>query len=203
MPSRRSYRKQTPVPYEPQKDYGRFFKENPDWHYAYTLMLIGLFFCIFTLAYAGHLTMVTAKDLSKFLVACCVIGMLIPWKYYRDRMQLENLEIFLFNLLGVGPILCSLMIWSNFLFHSNPQKKILQIEDQEILRDELPRMIVVYHLKDGIMNEFEEFRRFDLNQTNLKLLNADGMILETAEGGLGFGVVLENTPIFLKDLNAQ
>lgn len=139
--------------------------------------------------------MIGLLELSQILVGCCAVGMLLPWNLYRKWFQLERLEVFLLHLLGTGPILCALFLWLNFSIRTESQSRIVPIVEYEILQDELPRVSVLFHLRDSVLKDYLEYRRFDLNGRNNRLVRSEAIVLETAEGIFGYGLVLENRPI--------
>ena len=194
----RRTKKRTPAPYRPVEDYKRFFNRNSDWHGSYTIMLIGFFMGVFSLAIAGHRTVISVQELAQIVVGCCILGMLIPWRLYKKWMGLEKLEVFLFNLLGVGPLLCSLLLWTNFLFHSPAETWVYPVVELEVEREAQPFVTMTLHLQDSALLENVEFRRFDLRPGNVSMLKTDGLLLKTAQGLLGYGIVLDYKPVLIE-----
>lgn len=82
-----------------------------------TLMAVGIFIALFTLFWTGPRTLIPVLDLFRALAFCCIIGTLVPYVLGGWRMGMAKLEWFLFNVLAVGPITISALLWLNTWVH--------------------------------------------------------------------------------------
>lgn len=159
-------------------------------------MLIGFFGCMLSLPSVGSWTMVGWGFLARGLTLFCVIGLvLFPWRLYQRFIGINAFETFLFNVMGVGPLLFSLLLWANFLFHGVAEKEVLKIEERQFVGQML-NPVYRYELEGGVYQDMPEFRRFELDPENKKLLEkAQRVEFRTAEGLFGFSVMLERSLI--------
>ncbi len=76
-----------------------------------TLMVLGIFSAIFTLAWTGRRTVVSIEYLARALALLCVAGNLLPYAWTGLRAGMARFEWFMFNLLAVGPLtICALLL---------------------------------------------------------------------------------------------
>lgn len=76
-----------------------------------TLMVLGIFSAIFTLAWTGRRTVVSIEHLARALALLCVVGNLLPYAWTGLRAGMARFEWFMFNLLAVGPLtICALLL---------------------------------------------------------------------------------------------
>jgi hypothetical protein len=80
-----------------------------------TTMALGILILLISFWSVGQWTFVTYMTLSKALALLAVAGNLLPYRSSGLRLGMERLEWFLFNVLAVGPILLSALLWVNFL----------------------------------------------------------------------------------------
>lgn len=148
-------------------------------------MILGLFSGVFTLAYVGGKMFITPIELSKIVAFFCLVGLLIPLKFYRKWFKIERIEGFLLSVFGIGPLAFSSLLWLNFLWVENRSTEQYAIVDAEITTDFIAT--ITFQLQDDALMEYPEFRRFEI--TNKELLNGTTVSYQFAEGILGYRVV--------------
>ncbi len=82
-----------------------------------TLMALGIFTALGSLYSVVPWTLIAPDHLFRVFLLLCFMGNLLPVGSVTKRWGMERLEWFLFNLLAVGPLLTSLLLWLNFLGH--------------------------------------------------------------------------------------
>lgn len=172
--------------------YWKVKRRRDDWHWIYNAMLAGIFITIFTVVFAGHVTLATKEFLSRVFALCCVIGLIVPLKIYARWLGIDRLEAFLFNILGAGPLLFSLLLWSNYLITTSEQVETYRIEKTRIRSFiYMAHTQVIFYLEDDAYKDHEEFRRFDITNENAHIINGKTLKLHTAQGLLGYKVYLD------------
>ncbi len=171
-------------------------EEERPWHWTRTVMLVGFFGCMLSLPSVGSWTMLGWGFLARGLTLFCILGLvLFPWRLYQRFIGINAFETFLFNVMGVGPLLFSLLLWVNFLFHGPPREETLNIEERTFVGQML-NPVYRYELEGGAYEDKPEYRRFAFEPEKEKLLaNAQRVEYRTAEGFFGVRVMLERKPI--------
>ena len=82
-----------------------------------TWMALGIFIGLFSILYVGHRTIVDLAYLVRALLFFSAVGAVLPYAWSGLRMGMERSEWVFFNLLAVGPITMSILLWMNFLVH--------------------------------------------------------------------------------------
>ena len=82
-----------------------------------TVMALGLFISLFTVIWMWGRTFINGDHLLRWLALFCAIGTLVPYAHSGLRMGMERMEWFLFNLVGVGPLMLSAFITINHWVH--------------------------------------------------------------------------------------
>lgn len=82
-----------------------------------TCMALGIFIGLFSMLYVGHRTVVGIDVLLRGLALFSCVGAVLPYAISGLRIGMDRLEWVFFNLLAVGPIIMSLLLWTNFLLH--------------------------------------------------------------------------------------
>ncbi len=85
------------------------------------LMALGIFVVLVSFWWAGMRTLITFMLLSKVFAALAFAGNLIPYAWSGARLGMERFEWFLFNLLAVGPLVFSALLWINY-FVTGPDR---------------------------------------------------------------------------------
>jgi hypothetical protein len=91
-----------------------------DQRWPSTWMALGIFIGLFTLLWVGYRTVVDTWTIVRGLALFSFVGALLPYAHSGLRMGMERLEWMLFNVLAVGPLLMSLLLWANLLVHQAP-----------------------------------------------------------------------------------
>ncbi|MEM9022917.1 MAG: hypothetical protein AAGB22_04200 [Bacteroidota bacterium] len=174
------------------KRYQRQFRKDRDWHWAYTLMLAGLFVGLFSLVFVGGRTLISPIFLSRVVAFSCVVGLLVPLRWYARWFDLGKLEAFLLNVLGFGPLLCSLLLWTNFgirLEYRDAEHAVLAYEYRAGGFPSEPE--IIFTLKDSAYHAYEEFRRFSLLEASPGIARTRFLRYRTARGLWGYWVVTD------------
>jgi hypothetical protein len=150
-------------------------------------MGVGLFLAIGSFFTVAHWTLLLPPTLLRILFLCCFIGNLAPYRTSGLRLGMERLEWFMFNLLAVGPITTSLVLWVNFLGHGPPSHS-----DHRVSHVEASRTLIVYHFADGYLADYPLARSIyrdagDLIGNHVRITRADGLF--------GMPVVLRKEPV--------
>src|SRR6185369_13136764 len=80
-----------------------------------TVMGLGIFIALGSLFTVAPWTEIQPDLLLRVFLVLCFGGNLLPYLRSGLWLGMERLEWFLFNLLAVGPIGTSLLLWANFL----------------------------------------------------------------------------------------
>ncbi len=154
-------------------------------------MILGLLFGLFSLAYAGHYTFLSRMDLSRLMALCCFIGALLPVGFYRRWFPFSRWDVLFFNLLGVGPVLCGMVLWINFFFHGPADLFTYKVIDRRVERTVIPGDPVVWvELENEAMQAYPQYRKYEVYEGHKAALNADRVQYRTAIGLLGWRILL-------------
>ncbi len=169
--------------------------ERP-WHWTRTLMLLGFFACMLTLPSAGSCTVVSWTFMARTLTLFCILGLILfPWRFYQRALGINAFETFLFNVMGVGPMLFSLLLWSNFLIHGPVKEEVVRVQEREFVGQML-NPVYKYELEGGLYEDMPEFRRFTVSPSNNEMLReARKVEFRTARGLWGYRVILGRKPL--------
>lgn len=152
-----------------------------------TVMGIGLFIGLFSLFTVAPWTLIDAALLFRVFLVLCFAGNLLPYLRSGLWLGMERLEWFLFNLLSVGPIGMSVLLWVNFLFHGTP---ISTTHDVGTVDNS--GTLITYNFKDGYLNDFPFAR-----STYKDVVGPVGRKIKVKEapGLLGYGVILNKEAV--------
>ncbi len=114
-----------------------------------TLMGLGVFVALVSFFTVASWTVIQPSTLLRLLLVLCFIGNLLPYVVSGLRLGMERLEWFLFNLLAVGPLLTSLLLWLNFIGHGP-----VTYSDHQVEHVEGARTRYVYYFADGHLDAF-------------------------------------------------
>jgi len=81
------------------------------------LMAVGIFAWLVSFFWVVPRTLIGYDELYRWFALFAFIGNLAPYARSGRRMGMERLEWFLFNLLAVGPLTMSLLLWLNYGAH--------------------------------------------------------------------------------------
>ncbi len=141
---------------------GKVRIQEPDWHWSYNVMILGWFIGIVVLFSLGDSLFLNMYDYLRLTVLFCLIGLLIPWKYYKQLLGIEGLEIVFFNLFATGPLLLSLFITLNYIPVERPTVNSYQVVDYEKLGANFfaSQSAYRFHLADSALERFPSFRTY-------------------------------------------
>jgi hypothetical protein len=166
-------------------------KSEKDWHWAYSVIIAGLFVGILSIAIVTQQTFITKTEVSKFLAFFCFVWFIIPINLYCKWLKLEKLEAFLLGIVGVGPLIFSGLLWTNYLVIKEVHKityNVVEIvpESYNIVGGGLTS--VLYELEFDSMWDFPEFRRFEFTG-EMSILKTTAVKYSFGKGVLGYDVI--------------
>ena len=159
-----------------------------DRYWPETLMVSGIFVLVISFWLAAERTLIPYGTLLRWFALFAFIGNLLPYGRIAGRLGFERLEWFLFNLLAVGPLLLSLLLWVNLLFHG--PETLLVVPSGQVSHtvkrywtehEALPQGVPVEILQPDPAVAAEE---------------VPGDLLGTATGCLGYDVVTRWEPLY-------
>lgn len=169
------------------------YKKENGIYWSVITMLFGLFLGIFTFTFIGSATVVSKIFLSKVLAFFCFAGLLIPFRFYKKWFRMNSVEIVLFNLLAIGPLITSFLLWINFLVRTPEQEETFVVVSSGISTAEhYDDIHVIFTLENNAYEDYPEFRRVVLEKGELKKAEAETLKIKMAEGILGYKVFLGN-----------
>ncbi len=140
-----------------------------------TLMGIGVFTGLLSLFTVVFWTLIAPGQLFRIFLVLCFAGNLLPYMRSGLWLGMERLEWFLFNLLAVGPLGTSLLLWLNFLGHGPAV-----VTDHSVAYVDLGRTMVTYHFQDGHLDGFPMARMVyrdpgDVVGSRIRYTQAEGL----------------------------
>ena len=154
---------------------------------SYHLMPIGLFAGMGSVLFLSSKLLVPKLFITQVVVVCCLSGLLIPMKLYEKYLGWGRIESFILNVFGVGPIICALLMWTNFLISTETKLVSYKVTQVQLITD-LDAYFQL-ELEGKAMGEFPEFREFTLTEDNRHYANANFIEYEISTGILGYDVV--------------
>jgi hypothetical protein len=152
-------------------------------------MALGIFILLISFWSVGQWTLVRYMTMSQVLALLAMAGNLVPYAWSGSRLGMERLEWFLFNVLAVGPILFSALLWSNFLITGPSRSYIVDLS---------PRYDVHrYWIEHGSLPAHLEVTLSSIDTTTARLLEewkGRASALDLARGWLGYDVILHWGP---------
>lgn len=150
-------------------------------------MGLGIFIGLGSLFTVAPWTLIEPDLLLRIFLVLCFAGNLLPYLRSGLWLGMERLEWFLFNLLAVGPIGTSLLLWMNFLFHGE-----MKISVHDVGHVDGGRTVLIYHFKDHYLEDFPHARStyrdwIDITGYRVRITEATGLF--------GWGVILRKEPI--------
>lgn len=130
----------------------------------------------------GKLTLVPLGTLLRAAAFCCVVLLLIPFRFTATKLRLERLEWVLLNVLGIGPLVFSAALSSNYFIHGRERCRTHRI-DQAAYSELFYRV----ELEGGSFSAFPGAREFQVDPE--EQLNARRLRICTSRGALGADVV--------------
>ncbi|MBK6832098.1 MAG: hypothetical protein IPG92_15810 [Flavobacteriales bacterium] len=154
-----------------------------------TLMGLGIFVALGSLFTVATWTLLDPMMLLRVFLVLCFAGNLLPYLRSGLWLGMARLEWFLFNLLAVGPIGTSALLWLNFLAHGPT------VTAEHVVKSvESDRNVITYHFVDHHLDEFWFARSayrdwFPIVGNGVRITEADGL--------LGVRVVVEKEPVVI------
>lgn len=151
-----------------------------------TLMGIGIFVAIGSMLGVVPWTLAPPGHLFRLFLALCFAGNLLGYGRSGLRLGMERLEWFLFNLLAVGPLLMSGLLWLNYLAHGP-----VRTTDHDVRAAEHVNGFLTYTFRDDFLQEYPWARR---SHRDAYPIVGDRVHVSIAEGLLGVPVVVRKEP---------
>ena len=155
-----------------------------------TLMGLGIFIALGSLFTVAAWTVIDPMLLLRAFLLLCFAGNLLPYLRSGLWLGMERLEWFLFNLLAVGPIGTSALLWLNFLVHG-PEVTTEHV----VLRAQVDPSVVTYHFQDGHLDAYWTARS---TYRDWFPIIGNAVRITEAEGLLGIPVVVKKEPFVLE-----
>ena len=154
-----------------------------------TLMGFGIFIALGSLFTVVPWTLIDPMHLLRIFLLLCFIGNLLPYLRSGLWMGMERLEWFLFNLLAIGPLVTSALLWLNFLVHGTERTT-----EHIVLQAHGVNTTLTYEFVDGHLAEFPFARTtyrdwFPITGNAVRITEADGLF--------GVAVVVRKEPFVL------
>lgn len=152
-----------------------------------TLMAFGVFVALVSALTVVPWTLIDHGLLLRFFIGLCFVGNLLPYARSGLRMGMERLEWFLFNLLAIGPLVTSALLWANYFGHGPAS-----VSTHAVVDVENHRTYWTYTFSDDFLHDHWMARSIYSD-----LPDAHGHVQEVsiAEGLLGFEVVVQKRPV--------
>ena len=145
-------------------------------------MVAGTLSVMGVLLVVGKLTLVPLSHLLRLLAFCCVVLLLVPFRFTATRLGLEPFEWVLLNVLGIGPLIVSGALMLNWGLHGPTHCDTLRI-----LRASHTDLFYRVELEDGRFAAFPSALEFASDPPGQ--LHARSLHICTARGLLGADVV--------------
>lgn len=143
-----------------------------------TLMGLGIFVGLGSFFTVVYWTLIPSDVLFRIFLVLCFAGNLLPYMRSGLWLGMERLEWFLFNLLALGPLLTSVLLWLNFLGHGPVVET-----DHPVAYVDSGRTVLTYHFVDDHLKEFPLARSVYRNPGDVV-----GRTIRTAQADGLFGV---------------
>ena len=186
---------QSNVPSERRRDPRWTFDQQPamgdrvrERYWPGNLMALGIFVVVVSFWWVGMRTLITFMLLSKVFAVAAFVGNLLPYARSGARLGMERLEWFLFNLLAVGPLLLSSLLWTNYLV-TGPERDYIALTHEG--RIDVHR----YWINHGELPEHALFAPTNMDAATLRyfMMRDDQPMFTLALGCFGFEVVQDRT----------
>jgi hypothetical protein len=154
-----------------------------------TLMGLGIFVGLGSVFTVVPWTLVDPGKLFRFFLLLCFVGTVPPYVVSGWRFGMERLEWFLFNILAVGPLVTSALLWLNFLAHG-------PVTTTDHVVDEVEEVggVLYYRFKDGFLEEHTLARSI---YRDWHPIVGNAVHVSTADGLFGVPVVVRKEPFVL------
>lgn len=146
-------------------------------------MVLGIFVLLASFWWAGTRTLISYMELGRWFALFAFAGNLLPYKKVGLALGMERLEWFLFNVLAVGPLVLSSLLWLNLVVHDEERTSItayagdvMELRSYWMANDALPPQEAVTSTLEQVM-------------AMPPMGAVGGHYLGTAKGILGYEVV--------------
>lgn len=161
-------------------------REVQERYWPSTVMGVGVFVALVSALTVLPWSLVSPAFLLRFFVGLCFVGNLLPYARSGLRLGMARLEWFLFNLIAIGPVGTSLLLWINFLFHGTPT-----VSDHIVSAVESNGTVITYEFRDGYLTDHWMARS---TYADWYPIIGNAVEFTTAPGLFGIGVVLRKEP---------
>ena len=161
--------------------------EESDHYWPGTVMGLGVFFSLISALTVMPWTLIPPELLLRVLLGLCFIGNLVPLIIVGARLGMARLEFFLFNLIAVGPVVTSVLLWLNFLLHGPSDDTV-----HAVATTEHGGTLITYVFGDDFLAEYP-FARSTYKDWNATV--GSHVRVSLADGLFGFPVVLRKEPL--------
>lgn len=161
-------------------------------HSTITLSVIAFFVGFGLILGFYSITIITLYTLLKLLFTLCAIGLLIPRKWYTKKLQLINYEVYIVNILGVGPFLTGLFLVLNFMLPRNTSTTKHEITERLLEQTKEGKVTLYLTLKNNAYNNNPKIIEFD-GKSVVDATNHNYLQITTKKGLFGFDVISEKT----------
>lgn len=152
-----------------------------------TVMGLGLFVGLPSLFTVAFWTLLDPDLLFRSFLVLCFAGNLLPYLRTGLWLGMERLEWFLFNLLAVGPLGMSLLLWVNFLAHGPAV-----VSEHAVREVDAGPTMLTYRFADDFLADFPLARavyRDPEDKVGMRVR------VTVADGLFGVPVVLRKEPV--------
>lgn len=149
-------------------------------------MGLGVFIALLSALTVVPWTVIEPQVIGRFFVGLCFVGNLLPYAHSGLRLGMERLEWFLFNLLAIGPIGTSLLLWLNFLGHGQ-----VNVTDHVVKDVVVEGTLLTYTFRDDFLNDYSLARA---TYRDWYPIVGNAVEVSLATGLLGVPVVVRKEP---------
>lgn len=151
-----------------------------------TLMGLGVFVALLSGLTVLPWTLIDPMLIVRFFVGLCFLGNLLPYAHSGLRLGMERLEWFLFNLLAIGPLGTSALLWLNFIGHGP-----VSVTDHLVKDVIIEGTMLTYTFKDDFLHDHPLARA---TYRDWYPIVGNAVEVSVAQGLLGVPVVVRKEP---------
>jgi hypothetical protein len=161
-----------------------------DWHWSYSLMLIGLFVGGGLSLLLASVTLITWTMLARIYLLIGLGLLIVPYRIYNNWLGMERLEIILGSLMGIAPLAMMLFLGFNMLFAGARVEKTYAIVGKEYKQNGWSPHDMQIALDKDAFADYQKVRIFDLRDYPEAQVARSITYIES-KGAFGFDVVWE------------
>jgi len=159
-----------------------------EWHWSYTIILVGFFGGFFSLLFVGGKTVVSMEFLVRLVVFSGLVALVVPYPLWRKWLKIEWLEAVLLSCMGIGPLLAGLLLWTNYLIPLRTYEQTFTVQSRQSAGSGFSPGDVIVELSENGWADYPEFRSFDRYETP-EISRAEAITYTVSDGLLGYTVV--------------